>query len=96
MDASPGEDQPETADPDILLRMRTSVADAAFVADGIALGLLLKWAEWALPPEDLPPHRTARGAQDYGMRATAGFPSGSASPRIGSATTSGSSTKPTG
>jgi hypothetical protein len=73
MDASPGEDRPGTADPDAdtALRMRTAVADAAFVADGIALGLLLKWAEWAQPPADGMPRVRARRAPGGGMRASA-------------------------
>jgi hypothetical protein len=52
MHASHGEDKFATAYPnsDELLRMRTATRDAAFVADGIALGLLLKWAERAPPP----------------------------------------------
>ena len=40
-----------------MLRMRIAIADAAFVAEGITLGLLLKWAERAPPFDDLPPRR---------------------------------------
>jgi hypothetical protein len=71
MGAFPGEDWPATADPgpDASLRMRA--ADAAFVADGLALGLLLKWAEWAQPPADGMPRVRARGAPGGGMRASA-------------------------
>ena len=59
MTASHDEDRPDTADPDpdTSLRMRTAIADAAFIADGIALGLLLKWAESMRPSDD----RTAAG-----------------------------------
>jgi hypothetical protein len=59
MHASHGEDRPATADadPDAMLRMRIAIADAAFVAEGITLGLLLKWAERAPPFDDLPPRR---------------------------------------
>jgi hypothetical protein len=45
------------ADPDALLRMRIALANAAFVAEGVTLGLLLKWAERAPPIYDLPPRR---------------------------------------
>lgn len=49
MDPTHGDDRPATAEaaPDVLLRMRLAIADAAFVADGLALGLPLKWAERA-------------------------------------------------
>ena len=59
MHASYREDRPATADadPDALLRMRIALADAAFVAEGVTLGLLLKWAERAPPFDDLPPRR---------------------------------------
>ena len=59
MHASHREDRPATADadPDALLRMRIALADAAFVAEGVTLGLLLKWAERARPFDDLPPRR---------------------------------------
>ena len=66
MDASHGDDRPAIAepDPDALLRMRLSIADAAFVAEGLTLGLLLKWAERAPPFDDLPPR--VRGRRDPG------------------------------
>ena len=59
MHASYRGDRPATADadPDALLRMRIALADAAFVAEGVTLGLLLKWAERARPFDDLPPRR---------------------------------------
>ena len=59
MHASHGEDRPATADadPGAMLRMRIAIADATFVAEGITLGLLLKWAERAPPFDDLPPQR---------------------------------------
>jgi hypothetical protein len=73
MDASPGEDRPGTADidPDSSLRMQIAVADAAFIADGIALGLLLKWAEQAEPPDDETPRARARGTPSGDMQALA-------------------------
>ena len=52
------------ADPDALLRMRTAAADAAFVAEGIALGLPLKWIERAPLCEDRPPLALAWRAPD--------------------------------
>jgi hypothetical protein len=59
MHASPGEDRSATAEPDpgALFRMRIAMADAAFVAEGVTLGLLLRWAERAPPFDDLPPRR---------------------------------------
>jgi hypothetical protein len=56
---SHGEDRPAIAEVerDALLRMRIALADAAFVAEGVTLGLLLKWAERAPPFDDLPPRR---------------------------------------
>ncbi len=59
-------DRPATGepDPDALLRMR--IADAAFVAEGVTLGLLLKWAERAPPFNDLPPPVLRRRAPDKG------------------------------
>jgi hypothetical protein len=70
MHASHGEDRSATAEPDpnALLRMRIALADAAFVAEGITLGLLLKWAERAPPFDDLPPRVRARRAPDNGTR----------------------------
>ena len=59
MHASDDDDRSATAepDPDALIRMRIAIADAAFVAEGITLGLLLKWAERAPPFDDRPPRR---------------------------------------
>jgi hypothetical protein len=59
MDPPQADDRPATAeaDPDALLRMRIALADAAFVAEGVTLGLLLKWAERARTFDDLPPRR---------------------------------------
>ena len=66
MDASFGEDRRSAAEPGsiALFRMRTAIADAIFVAEGVALGLLLKWAERAPPFDDLPPR--VRGRRDPG------------------------------
>ena len=71
MDPPRGDDRPATADPDpdALLRMR--IADAAFVAEGVTLGLLLKWAERAPPFDDLPPPVLRRRAPDDGTRVSA-------------------------
>jgi hypothetical protein len=57
MHATHGDDRPTIAepDPDALFRMRLAVADATFVAEGLTLGLLLKWAERAPPFDHLPP-----------------------------------------
>jgi hypothetical protein len=65
-----GEHRPATAeaDTDALLRMRIAIADAAFVAEGVTLGLLLKWAERAPPFDDLPPPARARHAPGSGTR----------------------------
>ena len=51
MRASHGGDRPPIAeaDPDALLRRRPAIADATFVAEGVALGLPLMWAERAPP-----------------------------------------------
>jgi hypothetical protein len=70
---SHGEDRPAIAEVerDALLRMRIAIADAAFVAEGVTLGLLLKWAERAPPFDDLPPRVRARRAPDGGTRAQA-------------------------
>ncbi|GAA0576979.1 hypothetical protein GCM10009416_14470 [Craurococcus roseus] len=71
MRASRGEDRPAVAgtDPDALLRMRLAIADAAFVAEGVTLGLLLRWAGRAAPPFDgLPPPVLRRRALDDGAR----------------------------
>jgi hypothetical protein len=67
MDASLGEDRPGTTDPDPngSLRMRTATADAAFVADGIALGLRQRWAGPTWRPI------TGRGESGRGAQPTA-------------------------
>ncbi len=59
MHASYRKDRPATAEaaPDAMLRMRIAIADAAFVAEGITLGLLLKWVERAPPSDDRLPRR---------------------------------------
>ena len=59
------------ADPDALLRTRVAVADAAFVAEGVTLGLLLKWAERTPPFDDLPPRVLRRRAPDEETRVSA-------------------------
>ena len=67
MDPSRDEDRPKAADPapDMSLRLRTAIADAAFVADGIALGLPRKWAEPFWPSNDrLPWLRAPRAPED--------------------------------
>jgi hypothetical protein len=73
MHASHGEDRSATTepDPDALLRMRIAMEDAAFVAEGITLGLLLKWAERAPPFHDLPPPVLLRDAARDGTRVSA-------------------------
>ena len=73
MDPSRVGDRPATAEPDhdALLRMRIAVADAAFVAEGVTLGLLLKWAERAPPFDDLPPRLLRRRAPDDHVRVSA-------------------------
>ena len=73
MAPSYAEDRPAIAeaDPDAPLRMCMAVADAAFVAEGIALGLPLKWIERAPLSEDPPPLMLVRRAPDRGTRASA-------------------------
>ena len=65
-----GEDRRSAAEPDTdaLLRMRLVIADAAFVAEGVALGLRLKWAERAPLPEDRPSLVLAWRAPERGVR----------------------------
>ena len=74
MHAPHGDDRPAVADaaPDALLRMRLAIGHATFVAEGIALGLPLKWIERAPLSEDLPPLMLARCAPDGGTRVSAG------------------------
>ena len=57
MHATRDDSRPAVAEPDTeaSLRTRTAMADAAFVAEGIALGLPLKWLERAPLFEDRPP-----------------------------------------
>ena len=59
MDQTQADDRPTAAEADLdaLLRMRIAMADAAFVAEGVTLGLLLKWTERAPPFDDRPPRR---------------------------------------
>ena len=73
MRATHGDNRPviAEADPDASLRMRTAVADAIFVAEGIALGLPLTWIERAPLSEDEPPLALAWRAPDEGMRVSA-------------------------
>ena len=59
------------ADPDALLRMRLAVEDATFVAEGIAMGLPLKWIERAPLSEDRPPLALVRRAPAGGRRVSA-------------------------
>ncbi len=72
MRASRGDGLPATpeADPDAPPRIRTATADAAFVAEGIAMGLPLKWMERAPLSEDRPPLTLAWRAPDGGARLT--------------------------
>lgn len=58
-------------DTEASLRTRTAMADAAFVAEGIAMGLPLKWIERAPLSEDRPPLALAWRAPDGGTRVTA-------------------------
>jgi hypothetical protein len=71
METSRGETRPAAAeaDPDALLRMRVAVADAAFVSEGVTLGLLLKWAERAPPFDDLPPRVLPRSGRRHASAA---------------------------
>ena len=73
MRSSPGDDRATTAEADHepLLRMRLTAADAAFVAEGIALGLPLKWIERAPLSEDRPPLALAWRVPDGGTRVSA-------------------------
>ena len=59
------------ADHDALLRMRIAIADATFVAEGIAMGLPLKWNERAPLSRDRPPPMLAWRAPNGGTRAPA-------------------------
>ena len=73
MQATHGDNRPAAAEPDTeaSLRMHTAVADAAFVAEGIALGLPLKWIERAPLSRDRPPLMLAWRTPDGGARVSA-------------------------
>jgi hypothetical protein len=73
MHATHDDSRPAVAEPapDAPLRTRTAMADAAFVAEGIALGLPLKWIERAPLSEDRPPLVLAWRAPDNGTRVSA-------------------------
>ena len=73
MHATHGDDRSSVAEPDTeaSLRTRTAMADAAFVAEGIALGLSLKWMERAPLTEDRPPLVLAWRAPDRGTLVSA-------------------------
>ena len=73
MHASHGDNMPAVPEPETeaSLRTRTAAADAAFVAEGIALGLPLKWIERAPLSEDRPPLVLAWRAPDNGTRVSA-------------------------
>ena len=70
MDANHDDSRPAVAEPDTeaSLRTRTAMADAAFVREGIALGLPLKWIERAPLSEDRPTLVLAWRAPDSGAR----------------------------
>ena len=74
MDSPDGGDRPDAdeANSDALRRMRLAIADATFVAEGLTLDLLLKWAGRAPPFDDLPPRVLARRAPDDGVRVPPG------------------------
>ncbi len=73
MHATHDDSRPAVAEPDTeaSLRTRTAMADAAFVAEGIALGLPLKWIERVPLSEDRPPLVLAWRAPDNGTRVSA-------------------------
>ena len=73
MQATHGDDRSAVAEPDTeaSLRTRTAMADAAFVAEGIALGLPLKWIERVPLSEDRPLLVRALRAPDGGTRVSA-------------------------
>ena len=70
MHATHDDSRPAVAEPDTeaSLRTRTAMADAAFVAEGIALGLPLKWIERVPLFEDRPPLMLAWRARDDRVR----------------------------
>ena len=73
MDQAQAGDRPTAAEADLdaLLRTGIALADAAFVAEGITLGLLLKWAERAPPFDDQPRWVRTRRAPGGDMRVAA-------------------------
>ncbi len=73
MEASRGEGRHPATEPeaDVWLRMRPAAADAAFVAEGLAMGLPLKWIERAPLSEDRPALVLAWRAPDVGARVPA-------------------------
>ncbi len=73
MDVSSSEDRRSATEPDadVSLRMRTATADAAFVSEGIALGLPLKWIERAPLSEHRPTLALAWRAPDGDTRVSA-------------------------
>ena len=73
MHATHDDSRPAVAEPytKASLRTRTAMADAAFVAEGIALGLPLKWIERAPLSEDRPPLVLVWRAPDDGTRVSA-------------------------
>ena len=73
MNANHDDSRTAVAEPDTeaSLRTRTAMADAAFVAEGIAMGLPLKWIERAPLSEDRPPLALAWRAPDRATRASA-------------------------
>ncbi len=73
MDASRGEDRHPATEPEAggSLHVRTATADAAFVAEGIALGLPLKWIERAPLSEDRPPLVLAWRTPNVGAQVSA-------------------------
>ena len=73
MSASRGEDPRPATEPDgdPLLRMRLAAADATFVAEGIAMGLPLRWIERVPLSEDRLPVVLAWRAPDGGTRVSA-------------------------
>ncbi len=73
MNANHDDSRTAVAEPDTeaSLRTRTAMADAAFVAEGIAMGLPLRWIERAPLSEDRPPLALAWRAPDGGTRVSA-------------------------
>ena len=70
MNANHDDSRTAVAEPDTeaSLRTRTAMADAAFVAEGIAPGSPLKWIERVPLSEDRPPLELARRAPDDQVR----------------------------